>query len=104
MAAGFFSFGLWRPITGRNPNHVNRSHRSVGKLKSLNADPNHLAHGHFDQNPFDGSYSLVLAARTRDYPVSRILALAAELAQIADQFRHAEILYDFDDLTDAGAK
>lgn len=75
----------------------------VGKLKSLNADRNHLAHGHFDQNPFDRSYSLVLAARTRDYPVSRILALSAELAQIADQFRHAEILYDFDDLTDAGA-
>jgi hypothetical protein len=76
----------------------------LGKLKSLNADRNYLAHGHFDQNPFDGSYTLVLAAKTRDYPVSRILALAAELAQIADQFRHAEILYDFDDLTDEDTK
>jgi len=42
------------------------------------------------------SYTLVLAAKTRDYPTSRILTLAAELVEIADQFRHAEVLYDFE--------
>jgi hypothetical protein len=72
----------------------------LARLRSLNADRNSLAHGHFDQNPFDGSYTLVLAAKTRDYPVSRILSLADELTQIADQFRHAEVLHHFAVLTD----
>lgn len=58
----------------------------------------------FDQNPFDGSYILVLRAKTRDYPTSRILTLAAELVEIADQFRHAEVLYDFEVLTDESIK
>ena len=48
------------------------------RLRSLNTDRNNLAHGHFDQNPFDGAYTLALAAKTRDYPVSRILAAPHE--------------------------
>jgi hypothetical protein len=71
----------------------------VRRLRSLNADRNNLAHGHFDQNPFDGSYAIVLAKKTRDYPVACIRALAAELTQIAELLRHTEILYDFEDLT-----
>jgi hypothetical protein len=58
------------------------------RLRSINSDRNHLAHGHFDQNPFDGSYTLALAAKTRDdYPIPRILALAKELTQIAELLR-----------------
>lgn len=72
----------------------------LAELRSLNTDRNNLAHGHFDQNPFDGSYTLVLRAKTRDYPISRILALASELTNMADQFRHIEVLYEFEDLTD----
>ena len=72
----------------------------LARLRTLNTDRNNLAHGHFDQNPFDGSYTLVLRAKTRDYPTSRILTLAAELVEIADQFRHAEVFYDFEVLTD----
>jgi hypothetical protein len=71
----------------------------VAKLRSLNGDRNNLAHGHFDQNPYDGSYHLILAAKNRDYPISRILALADELAQIVDSLRTTEILYDFEDLS-----
>jgi hypothetical protein len=71
----------------------------IARLRSLNTDRNNLAHGHFDQNPYDGSYAIVLARRTRDYPVLHIRGLAIELAQIADQLRTTEILYDFKDLT-----
>lgn len=71
----------------------------LARLRSLNADRNNLAHGHFDQNPYDGSYTVVLKEKTRDYPVERILALATELAQIAELLRTAEILYDFKVLT-----
>jgi hypothetical protein len=74
----------------------------VAILRTLNGDRNILAHGHFDQNPFDGSYTLVLAAKARDYPIPRILRLTEELVQIADQFRHSENLYHFDVLTDEG--
>jgi hypothetical protein len=69
------------------------------RLRSLNADRNNLAHGHFDQNPFDGSYSIVLATKTRDYPAARVRGLGLELAQIAEWLRTTEILYDFEDLT-----
>jgi hypothetical protein len=68
----------------------------VAKLRSLNTDRNNLAHGHFDQNPYDGSYRLILAAKTRDYPVSRIVTLVEELCQILVGLHTAEVLYDFD--------
>jgi hypothetical protein len=76
----------------------------IARLRSLNTDRNNLAHGHFDQNPFDGSYAIVLAAKTRDYPVTHICSLAAELAQIAELLRTTEILYDFEDLTQKGSE
>jgi hypothetical protein len=74
----------------------------VAKLRSLNADRNNLAHGHFDQNPYDGSYRLILAAKIGDYPISRILALAEELAQILFALRTADVSYGFDDITEGG--
>jgi hypothetical protein len=67
----------------------------VERLRSLHSDRNALAHGHFDQNPYDGSYSLVLKEKARDYPISRVLALAAELSKIAEHLRTIEILYGF---------
>lgn len=72
------------------------------KVRRLNADRNRLAHGHFDQNPFDGAYTLALKEKDRDYPIEHVLALAAELSQIAEQLRTAEILYDFVDLDAKG--
>lgn len=69
------------------------------KLRALNTDRNNLAHGHLDQNPFDGSYSIVLAKKAREYPADQVRSLAAELMQIAEWLRTTEILYDFEDLT-----
>jgi hypothetical protein len=71
----------------------------IARLRSLNTDRNNLAHGHFDQNPFDGSYWIVLARKAREYPAANVRSLAVELAQIADWLRTTEIVYDFEDLT-----
>jgi hypothetical protein len=70
----------------------------LARLRSLNTDRNALAHGHFDQNPFDGSYTLVLQKKRRDYPTERVLTLTAELAEIADRLRITEELYFFKNL------
>jgi hypothetical protein len=71
----------------------------IPTLRSLNTDRNNLAHGHFDQNPFDGSYSIVLAKKAREYPAPQVRNLASELAKIAEWLRNTEVLYDFEDLT-----
>jgi hypothetical protein len=68
----------------------------IAQLKSLNGDRNNLAHGHFDQNPYDGSYKLILRAKVRDYPLSRILALTQKLTQIIEVLNATEIQYAFD--------
>jgi len=68
----------------------------IAQLKLLNADRNILAHGHFDQNPYDGSYKLILRAKVRDYHVSRILALTHKLTQVIEILNAAEIQYAFD--------
>jgi hypothetical protein len=72
----------------------------LARLRVLNSDRNQLAHGHFDQNPFDGSYTLLLSAKTRNFPIMRVAELASELAAIAEQFRFTELAYQFDDLSD----
>jgi hypothetical protein len=74
---------------------------SVAKLRSLNGDRNKLAHGHFDQNPFDGSYTLILKAKTGDYPTVRVRKLAEELAEFAEQLRHMEAMYEFEEVTES---
>ena len=72
----------------------------MGRLRSLNADRNRLVHGHFDQNPFDGSYTVQLSAKAHEYPIKRVSALAQELDAIAEQFRHAYFAHHFEDLDD----
>jgi hypothetical protein len=68
------------------------------RLRSLNADRNNLAHGHFHQKPFDGSYTLALQKKTRDYPMQHVLTLTPELTQIAERLRATEELYYFENL------
>lgn len=70
------------------------------QLRTLGGHRNILAHGHFDQNPFDGSYRLVLSAKVQDYPIEKINALTAELGTLAEALRFAEVSYHFSDVTD----
>lgn len=70
------------------------------KLMSLNGERNVLAHGHFDQNPFDGSYVVQNRKKVAEYPIGRVVALAEQLIVQASSLRKLDILFDFDDLTE----
>lgn len=65
------------------------------RLRNLNTHRNNLAHGHFDQNPFDGSYVLQKSATKHEYPLARVAALTAELGEVANTLRHAVAFYEF---------
>jgi hypothetical protein len=73
------------------------------QLRTVGGHRNALAHGHFDQNPFDGSYRLVLSAKVQDYPIEKINALTAEIEALAETLRFAEVSYHFADVTDEEA-
>lgn len=66
------------------------------QLRQLEGERNVLAHGHFDQNPFQGSYEIVGKKRI-EYPVHRIHKLVARAEEVAHSLRHAQGYYDFSD-------
>lgn len=73
------------------------------QLRTLGGHRNILAHGHFDQNPFDGSYRLALSAKVQDYPIEKIDFLAAELEALSEALRFVEVSYHFSDVSDEEA-
>lgn len=80
------------------------------KLLSLNSQRNIVAHGHFDQNPFDGSFTVLEQRRwnserkrkAQEFPIPRLERLASDMAAEADNLRHAAAIYDFLDVTLTG--
>jgi hypothetical protein len=69
----------------------------IDQLRAVAGHRNILAHGHFDQNPFDGSYQVVSKNIAKDYPVEMLKSLTAEVAKACEALRHAEAFYDFVD-------
>jgi RNA polymerase sigma factor (sigma-70 family) len=53
----------------------------VRLLTQLGSDRNKLAHGHFDQNPFSGSYDVVVRNVRRQYPVDALNALTEKATE-----------------------
>ena len=72
---------------------------SVEDLRSLNGNRNILAHGYFDQNPFDGSYKLFFRRKYRDYPIARVERFTDQMNEALQQFRFAEAARDFGPVT-----
>lgn len=73
------------------------------RILSMISVRNILAHGHFEQNPYDGSHTVVPVDRSkRDtrYQPPELAAMAAELREIAAILRDAELMCMFDDLDD----
>lgn len=69
---------------------------------------NELAHGHFEQNPFDGSYKIIGRKLDdgKDWPREKLEALIKETEEIVEEVRRAyyDFWYDeFDDLPDEDA-
>lgn len=69
----------------------------VDSMRSVAGERNLLAHGHFDQNPFDGSYAIVRKRKSiRDqYSVEKLEELSEQATRAWDSLRHCEAIYEF---------
>ena len=75
------------------------SKSSIEELRDLAASRNGLAHGHFHQNPFDGSYEIVTDRKAFLMPVTGLKRLTERAESAWDALRHAEAYFSFDALS-----
>lgn len=64
-------------------------------MKQVAGERNTLAHGHFDQNPFDGSYDIVVKNIRASYSAERLDGLTVMADKALQALRHASAVYDF---------
>lgn len=62
----------------------------IDLMKQVAGERNVLAHGHFDQNPFDGTYEVVTARVRTEYPVSRLDDLTSKADVAWDLLRYVD--------------
>lgn len=74
-------------------------HVPLKELRQIAGERNNLAHGHFDQNPYDGSYDVVTKSTRSQYSVDKINALTAMAHKAWEQMRYADGYYMFVDVT-----
>jgi hypothetical protein len=67
------------------------SDEEFATLKVLSTERNTLAHGHFDQNPFDGSYEVVTEKHRKGFPTSQIEMLTRQAESIVETLKIAEL-------------
>ncbi|UKT64299.1 hypothetical protein [Pedobacter mucosus] len=72
------------------------------KLRKIHQERNDVAHGHMDQNPFDGSYQLYADGKKvkEYYSISRIEKMAQRGSDLWDSMRYIEANYCFEPITD----
>jgi hypothetical protein len=66
-------------------------------MKQIAGERNTLAHGHFDQNPFDGSYDIVVKNVRASYSAERLDGLTEKADKALEALRHASAVHDFSD-------
>ena len=73
---------------------------AIDELHDLAAWRNKLAHGHFHQNPFDGSYEIMTDRKRNPFPmpVMQLQQLTERADRAWDALRYAEAYFSFDDL------
>lgn len=69
----------------------------VAAMREVAGERNRLAHGHFDQNPFDGTYDVVTRNIRSSYSVERLDGLTEKADGCWDELRHASAFYVFSD-------
>jgi hypothetical protein len=69
----------------------------TGSIRLIAKHRNNVAHGHFDQNPFDGDYHIVGKKRLT-YSASDVDAQTAEALKAWEALRLAEAFYTFADV------
>lgn len=72
----------------------------TGELRDLSAQRNKLAHGHFDQNPFDGSYQIVAGRKSASISITQILKLGERAEKAWHELRYSVAFFSFDDVSD----
>lgn len=70
------------------------------ELRDLAADRNVVAHGHFDQNPIDGSFKLRGKAEPVDYDIAKLRSLTARCEALAKEVGEAVLPYWFEEIRD----
>jgi hypothetical protein len=66
-------------------------------MKQIAGERNTLAHGHFDQNPFDGSYDIVIKNVRASYSVESLDGLTEKADKALQALQLASAVYDFSD-------
>lgn len=69
------------------------------ELVALNELRNVVAHGHFDQNPFQGDYALIGKTRRDDFPAKRLDEITARLEEAANVIKVQIWFSDLEDLS-----
>lgn len=71
----------------------------VAEMRGIAGERNILAHGHFDQNPYDGSYRLVGRGRGKApyYAATRVHDLTIQARKAERTLRYAQAVYEFAD-------
>lgn len=71
---------------------------SIISMREIGGERNNLAHGHFDQNPFDGSYDVVTKKNIRSsYSVEMLDQLTKKADGCWDELRYSSGYYAFND-------
>jgi hypothetical protein len=70
-------------------------HICVDSMRALAGERNSLAHGHFDQNPFDGSYAIVGKKVYEQYSAARLNELSERATKASSTLRQAVAFYEF---------
>lgn len=74
-------------------------HISTKLLEEIPAERNKLAHGHFDQNPFNGEYDIVVRNVPRQYSAEQLKKLKEKAIEASRALRCAAPQYAFSDET-----
>lgn len=68
----------------------------VSEMRQIGRERNVIAHGHFDQNPFDGGYKILGKGKYSDYSPKRLDDLTTRCNAVWDQLRHLRAYYWLD--------
>ncbi|WP_321343061.1 hypothetical protein [Breoghania sp.] len=66
-------------------------------VRDLTGERNTLAHGNFDQNPFDGRYNIVTSrGKSVEFPVDKVNSFTTQCEAVIDDFRYCLAFFHFD--------
>lgn len=70
----------------------------IKEMRQIAGERNTVAHGHFDQNPFDGEYQLKGKGRYSDYSPKRLDALTRRCNEVWQRLRTIDAGFHFETL------